>query len=616
MTIIKNHKAVLLYFLLLVIIVGWLQITLLGPHLKYGFTPDDWWPLTHYKIGGFLGTWKEQGIYTSYQGFYINILHNLFGFNFEAYQMTNHILKAVSILALFPVLLLVFKNRLLSFVTTILYAMAYSPVGTLELVVRGSDFIAIFFMCIFFIAYYHVLARGLNDTFQLIGLTILLFISMFFSPIRIYPLLIFILFIELYLCLSKRSKSTILDSIKRICFIFSPYFLIIILSPSSVISFTVNAPAILNRIIIGNWQLLLYPLGSLGSLFFLNDHWKILGTIQIKSFTDYIAYLAITPLLIFAFITLFFTTILSIPSKKFLKFFLRVLSINLFFQLLVFVLVKHRESISSNIRMNYDPVELYPVLFAIFVLVFSFSVWVEWVKRGKKDYLLFAFWVGPIFSFVYIFWTWIFKDWTVLFKGVHTYLNIPSIGISLFIGSILVLLYQKIRPIKIFGKYLAPLVFLLMIPIFNISSSTIQRNWLLNNYSMNATEHEAIRNRLWNKLTDFDNTKPSLFYFDTSGDYINGRFYEQSMLGRLSDWMYFKGNFNSGSCAVPVFIINQLEQLKKMVTVKDGKMGFYYHNYCFEPFFYQLQNFYAFKLMNKQPIDIKDAVLREFEVIP
>lgn len=615
------HRKDILIFVLLIFIVGWLQAILLEPHLNYGFTPDDWWPLKNYEYlsGNFfskiLEIWKQSGAYLTYQVLYIGILHNFFGFNFEAYQITNHILKGLSALAVYLLIYVVFKSRLLAFVSAILYAMAYSPVGTLELVVRGSDFIAIVFMCIFFIAYYHVLVGGMNNASRLIGLTTLLLISMFFSPIRIYPVLIFILLIESYLCLLKRSKLAVLDSIKRICFVFSPYIIMIVLSPSSFLSFTGNALAIIEKIAIGNWQLTLYPLGSLGSLFLLNDYWRIFGVIHIKSFDYYFGYLLVNPLLIFLLISLIFAVILPIPTKRFFKFFLKILSINIFFQILVFVLAKHSESIDSSIRMAYDSSELYPVFFAIFILVLSFLIWQEWVNTGKKNNVLFALWVGPFFSFVFIFWTWIFKDWAVLFKGVHTYLNIPSIGISLFIGSVLVLIYQKIRTIRIFGKSLAPLVFLLLIPIFSINNNTIQLNWIYNNYSMDAKEHEVIREKLWSKLIGFDNKRPSLFYFDTSGDYLNGRFYEQSMLGRFSDWMFFKGNFPPGSCAVPIFIINHLEQLKDIITVKEGKIGFYYHNYC-KPFFYQIQDFYAFKLNNRLPIDIKDQVLKQLEIIP
>lgn len=157
MTYIKNHKKDFIIFLFLIFIVSLLQIILFAPQLKFGFTPDDWWPLALYKhlnsdvLTNLLTVWKKNGLYTSYQVIYIyiSVLYKFFGLNYQSYQMTNLILKALSALILFPFVLTIFKNHLLAILTTILYAMAYSPLGTLELVVRGSDFIGIIFLSFF-----------------------------------------------------------------------------------------------------------------------------------------------------------------------------------------------------------------------------------------------------------------------------------------------------------------------------------------------------------------------------------------------------------------------------------------------------------------------------------
>lgn len=622
MKIIKNYKIDILCFLLLVIIIWLLQIILLHPQLSYGFTPDDWWPLALYKnlgsdlVTNILQVWEKNGVYTSYQVMYISILHNFFGFNFQAYQITNLILKTLSVLMIYPLISIVFKSRLLAFMAAIIYAMAYSPVGTLEIVVRGSDFIGIIFMYIFFIVYHQVIVRNLNKALPLIGLMALLLLSIFFSPIRIYPVFVFILLVELYWCLISRTKLAVYLSIKRTVFIFFPYILMMILSPSLVFSLTsVNAPAIISRIAVGNWQLLLYPLGSFGSLFLLNDFWQMFGTIQIKSFTDYIGYLLTYPLFIAVLLTVFYSFVLSIPLKKFVRFSLKILLINLILQMIVFFIAKHRELISSDIRMGYDYAELYPVLFAVFIFSLSFSIWRQWVNTGKKNNFLLSLWMGPVFAFVHIALTWIFKDYVVLFKGIHTYLSIPSIGISLFIAGTLGLLYHKIRNnFGFLGKQLAYQTFLLLIPIFIINKNFIQNYFDSNSYSMNAEEHEFARDRLWKTLNGFDNKLPSFFYFDTSGDYLNGRFYEQSMLGRFSDWMFFKGNYPAGSCNLPMFINDNFASLKEKFVEQNGEMGFSYRDYCGRLTFYKLKEFYAFKLKDKKPIDIKDMILKELEV--
>lgn len=619
-----NWKTHLPTFLLLTVIVFGLQIILLKPHLNYGFTPDEWWPLAHFKfsesanpIEMLSSVWLKEGIYTTYQVLYIGLLHQFFDFNFQAYQFTNLLLKIISALVLYPLIVVIFKNRLLAFVTTILYAMAYSPIGTLELVVRGSDFIAIFFMCIFLIFYYRAISLGKNSIRWLIMLMVLLLASTLSSPIRIYPLLAFIILVETYLIFERRSKQSLIDSARRIGFIFAPYLLLFVLSPSSIFRFAnVNAPEIFRRIALGNWQLLLYPLGSFGSLFLLNNYWSIFGTIQIKTITDYFTYLITIPLFIYLFIALFYLIILSIPSKIFFRFLFGILSINLILQLIVYFVAKHHESINSNLKMSYDYFELNPVFFTLFILVLSFFIWRRWRSLGENDNILFALFMGPVFTFTFIALTWIFKDYVVLFKGIHTYLSIPSIGTSLFIGSTLVLFYQKVKSsMGNLGKYIAPVVFLLLIPIFNINNETIKYHFSLTSYSMDAKEQQAFRDKLWSKLTDFDINRPALFYFNTFEDRLNGRFYEQSMLGRFSEWMFFKGNYSAkDKCILPVFILDKLDQIKDMIRIKDGLRGFFYHDYCGTPTFYPLSDFYAFRLVNKEPVDIKDEILRQLEI--
>lgn len=622
MTYIKNHRKDIFIFLVLIVIVTLLQINLLGPHLNYGFTPDDWWPLAHFHFLGqnnlfekILAIWKTDGVYATYQILYINLLHHFFKFNFEAYQITNHILKAFSAIALYPLIAIFFRNRLLAFVTSVLYAMAYSPVGTFEPTAKGSDFLSISFMSFFLISYYYKVKNIIKGWKWNIFLSLMLLFTVLLSPIRMYPLLVFILIIESYLFITKKSKIALAESVKRIIILFIPYFFVLGYLPSAIIKFlNINAPEIVRRISIGNWQLVLHPFGSLGSLFMFNDYWRIFGTIQAGSLTEYIVYLILNPLIIYLLLTVFYSIIFSIPSKRYWGFLVKIISLNIFFQILIFFIVKHIGFIPMPIQVNYELSELYPVYFAVFILILSFFAFQEWIKSEKKNNFMLAIWIGPVFSFVFILLTWIMADYVVIFKGVHSYLNVPSIGSSLFIGATLIMFYQKIKNTKLLGKSFAPLVFLLLIPIFNINKNIIDFSFALSGYSMNAYEQQSFRDRVWNALNNFDNTRPALFYFSTLVDRPNGRFYEQTMLGRFPEWMFFQGNYAPDRCLIPVFVMDNLELIKKAIIIKDGNEGFYYPNYCGELNFYTKKDFYAFELINKQPIDIKDKILTQLGI--
>lgn len=622
MIYIKNHCKDIFIFLVLIIVVTLLQINLLEPQLHYGFTPDDWWPLAHFHFLGdknllekILAIWRTDGVYATYQILYINLLHHFFSFNYEAYQITNQFLKACSVIALYPLIAILFRNRLLAFITSVLYAMAYSPVGTFEPTAKGSDFLSICFLSLFLISYYYRIKNIISGWKWNIFLSLMLVSTILLSPIRMYPLLAFILFIESYLLIAKKTKLALVESVKRIFILFIPYFLLLGFSPSAILNFlNVNAPEIVRRISFGNWQLVLHPFGSFGSLFLLNDYWKIFGTIQIGGFTGYLIYLIFNLLIIYSLITVFYSIIFSIPYKRYWGFLVKICFLNIFFQILIFFIFKNIESIPMSIRVGYDLAELYPVYFAIFILILSFFAFLEWIKGNKKNNLMLAVWIGPLFSFIFILLTWIMADYVVIFKGVHSYLNVPSIGSSLFIGATLIMLYQKIKNTKFIGKSLALLVFLLLIPIYFINKNIIDHSFALSSYSMDASEQENFRNKVWSSLSNFDNTRPSLFYFSTLIDRSNGRFYELTMLGRFGEWMFFQGKYAPDRCLVPVFVLDKLELIKKTIIVKKGEEGFYYPDYCGRPNFYMKKDFYAFELINKQPVDIKDKILTQLGI--
>ncbi len=613
--IIKSHTKDLLILLMVILSVSYLQIVLLGPHLSYGFTPDDWWPLAHFHVLDNLGLfpkiiaiWKTDGAYTTYQVLYISLLHHFFGLNFEAYQITNHVLKAISAISIYPLVAVIFNNRKLAFLTSMLYAMAYSPAGTLEIVAKGSDFISISFMAGFLICYYYLYRSIKKGWIWEISASILLLLTIFFCPIRMYPLLGFIILAEIYGLSSKILKPTV--ALRRILVLFIPYLVVLALAPLSILSFLLlDAPS---RTIAGNWHLLLHPLGSFGSLFLLNDYWRIFGVVQINTFPIFLTYLLTNTLIIFLLFSVFFAFILEVPRKQLLGFFVKILLTNILIQGIAYLLVKHIEQIPSAIRVNYDSLELLPVFLAIFILIISYYAYKKWTN-SKNNNLLLALWLGTIFSMISIMGTWALASYGVIFKGVHSYLNVPSIGSSLFISALIVLLYNKIRSLNFLGKAFAPFVFLVLVPIFFINKNILDFYWINSNYSMNANEQQKLRDNLMDSLGSFDNNRFTLFYFGTLKDLPNGRFYEQTLLGRFGEWLFVQGKFPPNRCLTPVFIIDRLELLQKAAMIKDGEKGFLYHDYCYTPHFYPLKDFYAFELIDKKPVNIKDSIFNQMD---
>ncbi|MBI2600872.1 hypothetical protein HYW42_02865, partial [Candidatus Daviesbacteria bacterium] len=114
------YKTNLQLFLLLILIIGVSQYLFFGLVLNYGFTPDDWGLLLFYKTLGdnplsqIPYVWSVKGAYTTGPIYFIGILNDFFGLNYQAYQITNIVLKTLATLSLFPLILIVFKRKLLA----------------------------------------------------------------------------------------------------------------------------------------------------------------------------------------------------------------------------------------------------------------------------------------------------------------------------------------------------------------------------------------------------------------------------------------------------------------------------------------------------------------------
>src|SRR3989344_6519792 len=144
-----NYRISLIIFVLLVPILSVLQYLSLSPVLNYGFTPDDWGLLLFYKTLGDnplskIGyVWEVKGAYTTGPIYFIGILNDFFGLNYQAYQITNIVLKTLATLSVFPLILIIFKRRLLAVLTTFFYGTSYMGSRSLEYVVKGTDYLAI-----------------------------------------------------------------------------------------------------------------------------------------------------------------------------------------------------------------------------------------------------------------------------------------------------------------------------------------------------------------------------------------------------------------------------------------------------------------------------------------
>lgn len=616
-----NRQINWLLFFILAFIVGYTQYLLLGLVFNYGFTPDDWGLLFFYKTLGndplskIPYVWSIKGAYTTSQVYFIGILNNLFGLNYQAYQITNIIFKTLATLSLYPLILIIFKRKLLAFLTTLLYGMSYMGSRSLEYVVKGTDYLAIIPMSIFFIIYYYIITQRVKNWWWFILMSFFWFTSLMVSPIRIYPILILIPLIEITFVIQNRSVNSIANSFKRLLVLYLPFLPIYLYKPPSTLAFLQNPPVVYQAILNGNLHLILTPFQGVGLSVFFTAYWnRVFGSLSLESFRNYLYFLIGGPLFIFGILSY----VLSIVKfKKSLRAFIKILCLTFTFSLASFFIANY---LYGKTEVTFDPNRIYPLLIGGFMLAISIASFLEWKNLGKKDHLLLALWVSPLIILLYTSLIWVLAPLHTGFEGQQGYyLVVPAIASSLFLATILVVILDRGLNLKsrfsrsvIISIFFICLIFLYLTNGFNTY-----------HYYISAGKDGRLaldQDRMFNQVSDYlDNlnySEPNLLYFDVSEDSERGiYYYEESLFHSLPIRMLLRNDRVNDGC-IGIFY-RGIDSLGKLVAVRSDVRGFISQGQCIkndtggntEGVFYKIDNLHAFKIKGRELIDITPEVL-------
>lgn len=619
-----------LWVAILIISVIVIHALLLRVILDNGFTTEEWLLLFDYKtaipgvdlLDKFYQIFHSRGIYFTTYIMYIGILEALFKDNYEAYQYINIFLKILASLSVFPLVLVVFKRRLLAFLTTILYSISYSSMGALQFIVKGTDYLAIFFMNICLITYFYSFKK---DKKFLLATSALLFISFIFSPIRIYPLIIFISLFEFFFWIKKRGLGGLKNSLIRLLLILFPLILIFLAIVDAFPKFTITymgGPLVVLKFVKeGNYQLLLSPFAGFGYTFLTNDYWPLFGELRLDRFLNYLSFLIHGPLIIYSLLAIFLGFLIT---KKPSNFIAKIIIINISFQVLFYFLITQiRIQTGPNVKEFYS-VSTYAIFFGFFVISIAVMSLLLWLRDQKAHALLKPIFIGPLFANIFLWGTWLIIGDNLTFKeGIHWYLIIPPIGTSLFIAGLMELIIRRICRLKLninYKKILILSVLLLLIPVYIISSREINKTFIgLREIGYGADDQEKLTNKLTNYTAQSISRSPKLFYFEIDGkQQISDTFYYNalSLVVGFEQRMHFRNLEITDGC---IGVIHEKDKLVKSIVSKDKIKGFSISSLCVynhlaverKEVFYQPSEFYAFKLRDKEFIDIKEKILNE-----
>lgn len=627
----KNWQVNLLLFITLSIVVFFIEYSLLSSVFKQSLTGDDWRILFEYKtygttpLGDVMNTWKIRGAYVTSYFYYIGILESLFGINYQAFHIINIFFKTVATLLIFPLVLVIFKRTLLACLATIIFAISYSSTGPLQYVVKGVEYLAISSMLIFFISYYHTFKFEKGKTYHVINAftllvpSLLLLLTLLLSPIRLYPLLVLLPAVELFLWIQNRTLGNLKKTLIILASLFLPIYWVSKLNVSTTWGYLIGLSNIYHQLINGNWQLILTPFSGLGYTILTNDLIWSFDVLSLIGFKNDPFVLLNGFILIYIFLTILLSFILSKNPRRF---FFSVFSINLFIEVIFLYFYQYRAS--GNLQPGgFISTNFYPASFGVYMIIVSIFTFLEWLNR-KKDRLLIILTGSIVFSFIFIWSTWLILGPVLNFiEPIHWYLVMPSLGASFFIAVLLVIFYDKSRRIWFTG-FKEIIILLILILLYQLSYREINRHFdSLLAIGAGAKEQQFIQGKiieaLKNNLNHIDDPKPALFYFDFDalGDQQSFKFYEVTLnIGGFEYWVHLQRNHIPNGCVGSIF---DKKKLLESIVTKDNQRGFTYDSICVKDkygvgwvkVFYDPKNFYAFKLRNRDIFDIKKDLLKD-----
>lgn len=529
------EKFILIFAVLLCIILNFLFMHLV---LENGFTGDDWRLLFNYKtfakpLSRILEVWSDKGPYLTTQFYYIGLLDKFFGFNLPLFQIINIFFKIFASITLYFLILRIFKDYFLAYLSAFIFSIIHSSAGALQYVVKGTEYLGIGFMNLFF--YYYYIAIVQNSTKLIYISSLFLFIAFLLSPIRLYPLYALVFLVEVYLAIRMKK---ILLSISRLIILFFPIIFLLMAITGNTSGYLNGTINFIKDILQGNWQYLLLPFKALG--------YTLLGNDQLQ----------------------------------FLHLTAEYVGIGIFI---------------SSIICFYD-----------------------WVKKGSqlnKAFLLFS---GLWFAFFFLISTWIILGNSFnLGSTVHWYLIVPSLGISLFISSLICLLLDKGVGLR---RYLYKLIALvLFITVVFICHYEITQHY---SYFLSIGTGSKDQLYLQNQVLSSINNQnhPNLIIYLEIADQINSQFYNVALnTGYIREWLlYFKTPQFLGCIA----LITDKNKLREVYKVDKG--GYFETNgLCAETRYnigiiktvYDVKDFRAFLLKDKKISDITNQVLLKLKSI-
>ena len=467
-----------------------------------------------------------------------------------------------------------------------------------------------------FFAVYVWAARKHNFSLKIMFILLVsLLAASFFDIPRFYPVLFLLPFLELLNLWFNRPSATFKASILRLILFYSPFIAVVLYSPfAAAAEFNINKLTGIFKT--ENYQLFISLFASFGSTFIpegILEQIKLFGLVGSYSLhQDFWIFLYF---LVFKFIVLVVPILFILGLLVFRKpkwFILRSLFLSICFSILAFFAANHWIYLDPKLQAGVDPgTYFFPGIVGLFVLSTSISFLIEWLHKKENNFVL-ALGLSPIFSLLYTFFTWVLAGENVIFTGVHAYLTIASLSSTVYLAIIFYLAFQNLGfKLGVMRKIFAILMITYFFIFLFFSAKQVDAyyaDWILHGYG--ASDQERLQTSFWKEVGIGKSSDKSLIliYLDTSKD--DGYLYGANFTWDIPPMLTVEKGlpFDPGGHCKLVIHYKDLDKLR-IEEINGKKMVI--QSACGDDRLYKLENFYAFKMINRELIPIKSEIIKQ-----
>lgn len=606
----------------LIILIWIIHLFFLSQASKFGMSGHDWEYLLYFDsfkgndLSNFHRIRDDLGNpYFTQIVYYLGALKQIFGLNQTAFKLVDMFWKSLASFSVGFLVLKLTKDRLFAFLTAFFFIIFPSTAGSLKDTLAGSNFLIVPFACLFI--YYYIQSAKIPKKILLASL--FYYLALIAGPARAYLLLPIPFSIELY----------------RLVRFFRPFiffrrllifYLIPVVTLQSGPEFN-PMPEVLRHIKLvtdGNLYTLSMPFQMFSSLFIDQSIVKDI----VGSGSNFITGFLVINIAFFVLSILIGFVIKR--TKKIYPFVFKVMIPTLILEAIFYFFGLLSSNFTGQVPFldvtgnTYLTESLNPTIFqasiGAYLFILGFILTLEWWKNQRSNKTLMvivAAWFWFISTEVELFLT--SYKWEMIYESNEKYIFICSWGAVVFAAGIFTLIFKALKQLKNLKLRILS-ISLLTIVVLLITWRDYE---YLNKYFYDFNERdglsvywqETMYQRFLTKFGKENLRKPIFLYIDpklTSFD--AGAFYNR-ILYRI--FYNENGELIRNNCKV---VTHDTSLLKKAYTANNGEKGFLYDTTCIADYakvgkviFYPLSNFYAYKIVNKEFVEIKEEIVSQLE---